>query len=114
MRWVDYPQDVLLADLGRASRLYPDLDDALRARRGPTEMRLDTAGAYRFLTHATVLAEAGFGVLLPAQWQRRQEFGLTLTVHSGQPAQSGAAGHHGQPGRHRAATAGGWRSAASS
>ena len=31
MRWVDYPQDVLLADLGRASRLYPDLDDALRA-----------------------------------------------------------------------------------
>jgi superfamily II DNA or RNA helicase len=86
MRWVDYPQEVLLADLGRASRLYPDLTDALRGSPRPTEMRLDTAGAYRFLTHATVLAEAGFGVLLPAQWQRRQEFGLTLTVHSGQPA----------------------------
>jgi len=86
MRWVDYPQDVLLADLGRASRLFPDLIDALRASPRPTELRLDTAGAYRFLTHATVLAEAGFGVLLPAQWQRRQEFGLTLTVHSGQPA----------------------------
>ena len=86
MRWVDYPQEVLLADLGRASRLYPDLIDALRASPRPTEQRLDTAGAYRFLTHATVLSEAGFGVLLPAQWQRRQEFGLTLTVHSGQPA----------------------------
>jgi SNF2 family DNA or RNA helicase len=86
MRWVDYPQEVLLADLGRASRLYPDLTDALRASPHPTELRLDTAGAYRFLTHATVLSEAGFGVLLPAQWQRRQEFGLTLTVHSGQPA----------------------------
>jgi superfamily II DNA or RNA helicase len=87
MRWVDYPQDVLLADLGRASRLYPDLTDALRSSPRPTGMRLDTAGAYRFLTHSTVLAEAGFGVLLPARWQRRQEFGLTLTVHSGQPAQ---------------------------
>jgi SNF2 family DNA or RNA helicase len=86
LRWADYPQEVLLADLGRASRLYPDLTDVLRSSPRPVEQRLDTAGAYRFLTHATVLSEAGFGVLLPAQWQRRQEFGLTLTVHSGQPA----------------------------
>lgn len=86
MRWVDYPQEVLLADLGRASRLYPDLTDVLRSTPRPVEQRLDTAGAYRFLTHATVLSEAGFGVLLPAQWQRRQQFGLTLTVHTGQPA----------------------------
>ncbi|GIJ68103.1 DEAD/DEAH box helicase [Virgisporangium ochraceum] len=86
MRWADYPQEVLLADLGRASRLYPDLTDVLRSSPRPVELRLDTAGAYRFLTHATVLSEAGFGVLLPARWQRRQELGLTLTVHSGQPA----------------------------
>jgi SNF2 family DNA or RNA helicase len=85
MRWVDYPQEVLLADLGRASRLYPDLDDALRSP-DPAEQRLDLAGAYRFLTHATVLEEAGFGVLLPSVWQRRQDLGLTLTVHSRQPA----------------------------
>ncbi|MER7007570.1 SNF2-related protein [Dactylosporangium sp. NPDC000555] len=84
-RWVDYPQDVLLADLGRASRLWPDLDDALRVPR-PVSLRLDTAGAYRFLTYATLLHDAGFGVLLPAQWQRRQELGLTLTVRSRQPA----------------------------
>jgi hypothetical protein len=85
MRWIDHPQDVLLADLGRASRLYPDLDLLLRSAR-PAQEWLDVAGAYRFLTHATVLAEAGFGVLLPAQWQRRQDLGLTLTVHSRQTA----------------------------
>ncbi|MET7400913.1 SNF2-related protein [Dactylosporangium sp. NPDC005572] len=84
-KWVDYPQDVLLAGLGRASRLWPELDDALRARR-PAGVELDTAGAYRFLTHATLLEEAGFGVLLPARWQRRQDLGLTLTVHTRQPA----------------------------
>ncbi|HTJ34324.1 MAG TPA: SNF2-related protein [Dactylosporangium sp.] len=84
-RWVDYPQDVLLADLGRASRLWPDLDDALRTPR-PEVLRLDTAGAHRFLQHATLLHDAGFGVLLPAQWQRRQDLGLTLTVRARQPA----------------------------
>jgi hypothetical protein len=81
-RWVEYPQEQLLSDLGRASRLYPDLDPALRSAR-PHEMVLDTAGAYRFLTHAALLAEAGFGVLLPARWQRPMELGLSLTVHSG-------------------------------
>ncbi|GAA0739366.1 DEAD/DEAH box helicase family protein [Dactylosporangium roseum] len=84
-RWADYPQDVLLADLGRAGRLWPDLDEALHTPR-PTGMRLDVVGAHRFLTHATVLEEAGFGVLLPAQWQRRQDLGLTLTVRQAQPA----------------------------
>ncbi|WP_330186060.1 SNF2-related protein [Dactylosporangium sp. AC04546] len=85
-KWVDYPQDVLLAGLGRASRLWPELDEALRARR-PAGVEVDTAGAYRFLTHATLLEEAGFGVLLPARWQRRQDLGLTLTVHTRQPAE---------------------------
>jgi hypothetical protein len=77
------PQEVLLGDLGRASRLYPDLDDALHHRQ-PAQLFLDTAGAYRFLIHAPMLAEAGFGVLLPAQWQRKMELGLTFTVHTGQ------------------------------
>ncbi|MFI5907723.1 SNF2-related protein [Dactylosporangium sp. NPDC051541] len=83
--WVDYPQDVLLADLGRASRLWPDLDVALWQRH-PESLRLDTVGAYRFLTFAGLLHDAGFGVLLPAQWQRRQDLGLTLTVRAKQPA----------------------------
>ncbi|MEU0554227.1 SNF2-related protein [Dactylosporangium sp. NPDC006015] len=84
-RWVDYPQDVLLADLGRASRLWPELDEALHQAR-PEQLRLDTIGAYGFLRHAGILHDAGFGVLLPAQWQRRQDLGLTLTTHSAQPA----------------------------
>jgi superfamily II DNA or RNA helicase len=84
MRWVDYPQEVLLTGLGRASRLYPDLDDALRTA-FPSRMRLDVAGAHRFLTYAPVLEEAGFGVLVPSVWQRRQNLGLALTVHSRQP-----------------------------
>ena len=82
-KWVDYPQEVLLGDLGRASQLYPDLDGVLRETR-PVELFLDVAGAYRFLTHAPLLEEAGFGVLLPARWQRRTDLGLTLTVHSRQ------------------------------
>ena len=77
------PQFVLLGDLGRASRLYPDLDDVLRQSR-PSQMFLDVAGAYRFLTHAPMLEEAGFGVLLPARWQQRTELGLALTVQSRQ------------------------------
>ncbi|WP_433604225.1 SNF2-related protein [Dactylosporangium sp. CA-139114] len=84
-RWVDYPQDVLLEDLGRASRLWPDLDEALWGPR-PESLRLDTIGAHRFLTFASLLHDAGFGVLLPAQWQRRQELGLTLSVRTRQPA----------------------------
>ncbi|MER7279441.1 DEAD/DEAH box helicase [Dactylosporangium sp. NPDC000244] len=84
-KWVDYPQDVLLEDLGRASRLWPDLDEALWGPR-PVSLRLDTIGAHRFLTFASLLHDAGFGVLLPAQWQRRQELGLTLSVRTRQPA----------------------------
>ncbi|UWZ59782.1 DEAD/DEAH box helicase [Dactylosporangium aurantiacum] len=84
-RWVDYPQDVLLEDLGRASRLWAELDGALHQAR-PEQLRLDTVGAYDFLRHAGVLHDAGFGVLLPAQWQRRQDLGLTLTTHPVQPA----------------------------
>jgi hypothetical protein len=83
--WLDDPQDILLGDLGRASRLYPDLEQALWARQ-PSQLFLDVAGAHRFLSHAPLLEEAGFGVLVPAQWQRRSELGLTFTVHTGQPS----------------------------
>ncbi|MBX6750782.1 MAG: DEAD/DEAH box helicase family protein [Micromonosporaceae bacterium] len=77
------PREVLLEGLGRARRLHPDLDDALRDGQ-PAGMTLDTPGAYRFLRNAPLLIEAGFGVLLPAWWQRRPELGLTLSVHTRQ------------------------------
>jgi SNF2 family DNA or RNA helicase len=69
-RLVSSPQETLLAELGRASRLYGELEPALHTAR-PAGWRLDTAGAHHFLTHgAPVLAAAGFGVLLPSWWTR--------------------------------------------
>ncbi|MFE9694679.1 SNF2-related protein [Micromonospora sp. NPDC005806] len=68
-RGVD-PQETLLAELGRASRLWPELDDALRTAT-PEGMELDAEGAHRFLREgAPVLHAAGFGVLLPSWWRR--------------------------------------------
>ncbi|MFY1672424.1 SNF2-related protein [Plantactinospora sp. WMMB334] len=64
------PQETLLTELGRASRLWPDLDDALRTA-APEALELETEGAHRFLREgAPVLHSAGFGVLLPSWWQR--------------------------------------------
>ncbi|MBX6748939.1 MAG: ATP-dependent helicase [Micromonosporaceae bacterium] len=81
--YVDDPQETLLAELGRASRLYPDLDDALRTAM-PTGLDLDAAGAHRFLQHgAPMLAGAGFGVLLPTWWSRpRARLGVRLAASS--------------------------------
>lgn len=69
-RHVESPQETLLAELGRASRLYPELEPALRTAR-PAALDLDTEGAHRFLTTAApLLASAGFGVLLPSWWSK--------------------------------------------
>jgi SNF2 family DNA or RNA helicase len=83
-RWTHHPQERLLAGLGRAARLYPDLDAGLRAAR-PTELVLDTEGAYRFLNHAPVLEQAGYGILLPAWWREPQRLGLALEVRTPDP-----------------------------
>src|SRR5271166_2781962 len=67
-RWLDRPQELLLTELGGASRIFPELAPALRTAR-PAELTLDADGAYRFLSGtAAVLDEAGFGVLLPSWW----------------------------------------------
>jgi len=82
-----HPEEELLAGLGRAVRLYPELDRALRHRR-PTGLDLDTAGAFRFLRRAApLLREAGFGVLLPA-WAGRSRLGLKLTTRSRQASRA--------------------------
>ncbi|WP_433292462.1 SNF2-related protein [Actinoplanes sp. CA-030573] len=83
-RWTRHPQERLLGGLGRAARLYPDLDAALRVPR-PTDMVLDTAEAYRFLTQAAVLEEAGYGVLLPRWWRDKQSLGLALELRGRDP-----------------------------
>ncbi|MEU7692355.1 DEAD/DEAH box helicase [Microbispora hainanensis] len=75
------PDETLLAGLGRAARLYPKIDDALRGPR-PTHVGLDVEGAFHFLRHAApLLQSAGFGVQLPA-WAGRTRLGLKLTTRS--------------------------------
>ncbi|GAA2785818.1 DEAD/DEAH box helicase [Kitasatospora sp. CM 4170] len=79
-RTVSDPAAALLAELERAARVHPPLRSVLLAPR-PTGVDLDRAGALRFLREAApVLTRAGFGVLLPAWWQRRPRLGLALTA----------------------------------
>jgi SNF2 family DNA or RNA helicase len=78
---IQHPDEELLAGLGAATRLFGELDSALRTP-APDEVRLNTAGAFRFLTEtAPLLAGAGFGVLLP-DWARKARLGLKLTSRS--------------------------------
>jgi non-specific serine/threonine protein kinase len=87
-RHLDSPQETLLAELGRASRLYPELERALRTAR-PAALDLDTEGAHHFLTSgAPLLAAAGFGVLLPSWWSRPSaRLGVRLSART--PPQPG-------------------------
>ena len=81
-RWLPRPQELLLGELGRASRVYPELADGLRQAR-PCALDLDADGAYHFLDSAApALDEAGFGVLLPSWWNRRGKLGLTMSAHT--------------------------------
>ena len=90
---VEHPQERLLADLGRAVRLYPELERALDQRR-PVALDLDAAGAHAFLLEAApLLAQAGFGVLTPAWWwSRSSRLGLKLSAEPAEdPGGSGPA-----------------------
>ncbi|MFP5336070.1 MAG: SNF2-related protein [Actinomycetes bacterium] len=81
-RWLDRPQELLLGELGRASRIYPELVPGLR-QATPCALELDVDGAYHFLAGAApTLDEAGFGVLLPSWWDRRSRLGLKLSAHT--------------------------------
>ncbi len=90
---VGYPEEDLLAGLGRASRMFPELDRELETAT-PEGVELDTRGALRFLKETgPLLAGAGFGVLLP-DWVRKSRLGLKLTTRSrtaGAAASSAAA-----------------------
>jgi SNF2 family DNA or RNA helicase len=88
---VAHPEEELLAGLGRAARLFPELDGELRTR-APAATSLDSAGAFRFLKEtAPLLQAAGFGVLLPA-WVRKSRLGLKLTTRSRRGGGGAAAG----------------------
>jgi superfamily II DNA or RNA helicase len=81
-RLLAQPQDLLLAELGRAALVLPALAPALRQAR-PAGLDLDLEGAHHFLTAgAALLVEAGFGVQLPAGWDGSRRVGLTLSARS--------------------------------
>ncbi|MEN3264149.1 SNF2 helicase-associated domain-containing protein, partial [Pseudonocardia sp.] len=81
-RLIAEPQELLLAELGRAALVLPTLAPALRHAR-PSVLDLDVDGAHHFLTAgAALLVEAGFGVQLPAGWDGTRRVGLTLSARS--------------------------------
>jgi SNF2 family DNA or RNA helicase len=85
----EHPDELLLAGLGSAARLFPELEDALREP-APAAVTLDTAGALRFLRETgPLLAGADFGVLLP-DWARKARLGLKLTTKSSTPSSPSA------------------------
>jgi superfamily II DNA or RNA helicase len=87
-RHAAHPPETLLAELGRALRLYPMLGVALAGPR-PTELLLDTLDAHAFLAEAApLLVGAGFGVLLPGWWTRPARR-LGARLRAGTPTQPG-------------------------
>ncbi len=65
---LDSPQELLLAEMGRASRFCPQLEKALDEAE-PIEVMLETGDAYTFLREIKpILIESGFGVETPAWW----------------------------------------------
>jgi len=75
--------EVLLAELGRASRLYPILERAL-GEHAPTGLELTTTEIYTLLReHRAVLAEAGIRIEAPSWWdQPASRIGARLLIES--------------------------------
>ncbi|MDJ0315345.1 DEAD/DEAH box helicase [Arthrobacter sp. H35-D1] len=79
-RWLGHPKEVLLAELGRAARVYPGLEQGLRQTQ-PTGFELTSEQAFAFLQDgAPALDGAGFGVQLPAWWDKQAKLGLKLSA----------------------------------
>ena len=67
-RRIEGPQELLLGELGRASRFYPRLEEALEGSE-PESLMLGTRKAYEFLREVRpVLTEQGIGVEAPSWW----------------------------------------------
>jgi superfamily II DNA or RNA helicase len=81
-RLIAGPQEVLLAELGRAARVYPPLAPALQTAR-PDGLDLSPEGAHHVLVAgAALLVDAGFGVQLPSGWDGARRVGLRLSTRS--------------------------------
>ena len=63
----DFTEFMLMA-LGQAASLYPAITEGLKLKK-PGGLKLDTEGAFRFLSeYAAILRGAGFVVMLPSWW----------------------------------------------
>jgi non-specific serine/threonine protein kinase len=84
------PQERLIADLGRAMRLFPPLEPALRTPH-PTRAELTAEEAFRFLREgAPLLSQAGFGIRVPTWWNRpAARLGVKLRARPAAPRESG-------------------------
>ncbi|HKY38540.1 MAG TPA: SNF2 helicase-associated domain-containing protein, partial [Polyangiaceae bacterium] len=77
------PQESLLEALGRASQLFPPLARSLQEAR-PESVDLDPATAWTFLCDgALLLAEAGFGVIVPGELTAAGQRRLRLRMRVG-------------------------------
>ncbi|MGQ9721246.1 MAG: DEAD/DEAH box helicase [Candidatus Jordarchaeum sp.] len=90
-RKFENPQERLLTDLGKASRLFPTIEESLKTAH-PMELKLSSNQAYAFLRqYAPLLKQSGFGVLLPSWWQKpAARLGVKLTLKKGSDPKIGS------------------------
>ncbi len=79
----EQPQELLLRELGRASRIYSRIEAAL-SEPAPVGLDLTTNEAYEFLRqHKPVLEESGIRVLVPQWWDEpASRLGARLQIDS--------------------------------
>ncbi len=90
---LEHPQETLLAGLGRASRVYPAIEESLQMAR-PIQHTLTPIQAYEFLKAVTWrLEDSGFGVIVPPKLANREGWAnrLGLQVRAAVPTTAKAA-----------------------
>ena len=79
-RKFNHPQEKLLIDLGKASRLFPPIEASLLSAK-PVDASLTTQDAYKFLKEVgLLLQESGFGVLVPPLGNKNATLGVKLSL----------------------------------
>jgi SNF2 family DNA or RNA helicase len=80
---IENPHELLLGELGRASRVYKRLEEALEEP-SPTSLLLNTREAYQFLReYRPLLAESEFGIIVPDWWNNpAARLGAKLIIES--------------------------------
>jgi len=89
----EHPQERLLEDLAKASKLFYPIEKSLKSAK-PSGCYIDTPIAHEFLKEgAWLLEECGYGIFIPSWWNRRgtPEIGVSLTAKSPRPESSGKA-----------------------